>query len=95
MAAAGRAPSKLADFKFHERLGSGSFGDVYKVRRKIDNNLYVMKQINIRDLTPKEQLEAINEVKIMAELESPYCVRYYDSFIDDGRLNIVMEFCDG
>lgn len=66
-----------------------------QVTRKIDHRVYVMKRINIRDLDPKEQLEAINEVHVMAKLESPHCVRYYDSFIDDGRLNIVMEYCDG
>ena len=30
----------------------------------------------------------------MADLDHEYCVRYYDSFIDDGKLNIVMEYCD-
>mmetsp|Transcript_15367 Transcript_15367/g.53383 ORF Transcript_15367/g.53383 Transcript_15367/m.53383 type:complete len:889 (-) Transcript_15367:31-2697(-) len=90
-----RAPSKLADFDVNERLGSGSFGDVFKVTRLKDGNVYVLKQINIRDLDSKEQLEAINEVHVMAKLESPHCVRYFDSFIDDGRLNIVMEYCDG
>jgi len=30
----------------------------------------------------------------MADLDHEYCVRYYDSFIDEGKLNIVMEYCD-
>lgn len=30
----------------------------------------------------------------MADLDSPHTVRYYDSFVDMGKLNIVMEYCD-
>lgn len=68
---------------------------VLQVRRHEDSKVYVMKQINIAELDPKEQLEAINEVHVMAKLENPNCVRYFDSFIDEGRLNIVMEYCEG
>lgn len=31
----------------------------------------------------------------MARMDSPYIVRYYDSFIsNNSRVNIVMEYCD-
>lgn len=31
----------------------------------------------------------------MARMDSPYIVRYYDSFISNqSRVNIVMEYCD-
>lgn len=80
--------SKLQDFEVLSRLGSGSFGTVFKVRRLIDDNLYVMKNVRIVDLSYKEQTEAINEVKILAQLKSPYVVRYYDSFINKDTLHI-------
>lgn len=86
--------SCLADFEFLGRLGAGSFGSVHKVRRKADGLLYVVKQISIGDLTPAEQRDSIKEVHIMASLDHPNVVRYYDSFIDDGMLCIVMEYCD-
>ncbi len=31
----------------------------------------------------------------MAALSHPNVVKYFDSFLDEGKLNIVMEFCDG
>jgi len=38
-------------------------------------------------------MEAKNEVKILAALRSPFVVKYYDSFFDKSKLNIIMEFC--
>lgn len=40
------------------------------------------------------QQEAIKEVHIQASLESPYVVKYYDSFIESKTLHIIMEFCE-
>ena len=39
-------------------------------------------------------LQAINEVKLLASMDSPYVVRYYDSFINKDNLSIIMEFCN-
>jgi len=45
--------STLKDFDTVGKLGQGSFGVVYKVKRKIDNNIYVMKQINISKMNTR------------------------------------------
>jgi NIMA (never in mitosis gene a)-related kinase len=82
------ARSKLGDFDVLSRLGSGSFGTVYKVRRYVDEGLYVIKNVRIVELSFKEQSEAINEVQILAQLKSHYVVRYYDSFIEKDSLHI-------
>ncbi len=43
---------------------------------------------------PKEvALEQLLEIELLAELESPYIVTYYDSFIEDTMINIIMEYC--
>jgi serine/threonine protein kinase len=33
------------------------------------------------------------EIELLAELESPFIVGYLDSFIEDARINIIMEYC--
>jgi serine/threonine protein kinase len=38
--------------------------------------------------------QAINEVKLLASMDSPFVVRYYDSFINKDNLAIIMEFCN-
>lgn len=86
--------SKLEDFDILSKLGSGSFGTVFKVRRLADNDVYVLKSIRIAELSFKEQSDAINEVRILSQLDSPYIVKYFDSFIDSGSLHIIMEFCN-
>jgi NIMA (never in mitosis gene a)-related kinase len=53
----------------------------------------VLKQINISVLSEKEQRECIGEVQLLASVDSPYVVRYYDSFIEEGSLHIIMEYC--
>jgi serine/threonine protein kinase len=43
---------------------------------------------------PREKaLEQLMEVELLASLDSPYIVGYYDSFIEGTMINIIMEFC--
>ena len=68
---------------------------VYKVKRKLDNNIYVLKQINISKMNKTMKADAINEVTILSKLNHTNIVKYYDSFIDKIFLNIIMEYCSG
>jgi NIMA (never in mitosis gene a)-related kinase 1/4/5 len=86
--------SSLKDFEILTKLGQGSFGTVFKVRRKLDKSFYVMKNIDISQMDRRGQQESVNEVKILASLDNPYIVKYFDSFIESKTLHIVMEFCD-
>ena len=86
--------STLKDFEFLGKLGQGSFGIVFKVKRKMDKNIYVLKQINIAQMNPKMGKEALTEVKILGALDNPY-IKFYESFVEANSLNIVMEYCEG
>lgn len=39
--------STLRDFEILAKLGEGAFGQVYKVKRKEDSNVYAMKKVTI------------------------------------------------
>jgi NIMA (never in mitosis gene a)-related kinase 1/4/5 len=87
--------STLADFEMLGRLGRGSFGGVFKCVRKADNLTYAMKQIQLSDLDESGQRDAVRECHTMASIDSPFVIRYYDSFLtEDGTLCIVMEYAD-
>lgn len=36
----------------------------------------------------------IREVSILASIDSPYIVRYMDSFIEEGKLYLITEYCE-
>jgi len=88
--------SCCSDFDTLARLGQGSFGTVFMVRRIKDDDgqLYVIKKVRIKELNKKERDEAINEVTLLARINSVYIVHYYDSFIEEDNLHIVMEYCN-
>lgn len=73
------------DFVFSTRLGKGSFGEVFKVQRKQDKQHYVIKQIDVKSMRAAAKAEALQEVHVLASFDSPYIVRYYDSFLDNDR----------
>eukprot|EP01035_Chromulina_nebulosa_P019016 gene19016-24836_t len=78
-----------------ERIGKGSFGSVYKIKRKTDSKLLVWKEIDFGKMNEKEKSQLVSEVNIIRDLKSPYIVKYYDRIIDKSttRLYIIMEYC--
>ena len=94
-------PKQIHGYKIIDELGTGSYGIVYKVIKKSktstdnDNNIYVIKQIPLYGLTPSEIKEVKTEANILSEIKSIYVVKFFDSFVEDNNLNIVMEYCDG
>lgn len=78
------------------KLGDGSFGQVYKVLRKDNQKHYAMKKIKMLKLSNKEKEAALNEIRILASVSSPFVINYKDAFYNDAssELCIVMEFAD-
>ena len=87
----------LNNYEIIKLLGKGSFGRVSLVRKKIDKNIYALKQVNLIN-SPKNEIEAaLNEIRLLASLNHQNIIGYKDSFYDNPSktLNIVMEFADG
>ena len=84
----------IREYKIEKQLGKGSYGIVYKVTKKNDKNSYVIKQIPLLGLSEKQIDEVKLEAKILSSIKSKYVVKYYDSFQEKNKLNIVMEYCD-
>ncbi|KAJ1614467.1 hypothetical protein OIY81_463 [Cryptosporidium canis] len=78
-----------------KEVGSGSYGKAILVKDIYKGRDYVMKVINISKLSTNERKDAINEVKLLSSIRHPYIVCFRESFVDDGFLNIVMEYADG
>ncbi|XP_075930893.1 serine/threonine-protein kinase Nek1-like isoform X2 [Petromyzon marinus] len=77
------------------QIGEGSFGKAMLVKSKADGHLYVIKEINISRMSPKERDEARKEVCVLANMRHPNIVSYKESFEERGNLYIVMDYCEG
>uniref|UniRef100_A0A915IFI9 Protein kinase domain-containing protein n=1 Tax=Romanomermis culicivorax TaxID=13658 RepID=A0A915IFI9_ROMCU len=75
-------------------VGKGAFGSAVLYRRKDDDSLVIIKEINMHDLNAKNRQMALNEVTVLSKLEHPNIVSYYDSFEEDGLLMIEMEYAE-
>lgn len=63
-------------------MGSGSFGRVLKVVKKEKNTQrdFAIKQIKMNELSSKEKDNALNEIRLLASIDSPYIIKYKSAF---------------
>lgn len=59
---------------------------MYKVQRHVDGQIYALKKVKMNNLSEKEQENALNEVRILASVKSPYIVGYKHAFIESNSL---------
>ncbi|SBT75527.1 serine/threonine-protein kinase NEK4, putative [Plasmodium ovale] len=56
-------------------------------------NNYVMKIINISQMSQKEKRQCLKEVELLSKLNHPFIVKYIESYIEGDTLRIVMKHC--
>jgi len=78
-----------------DRVGRGSYGEVFKVRRHIDGSELVLKEVSMVGIGEQEEREILNETSCMMQLSHPHIIAYVGSFLERGSLHIVMEFASG
>jgi NIMA (never in mitosis gene a)-related kinase len=60
-----------------------------------DGKQLVMKIIDMSRMDSKHRKEAANEVKVLSSLKHPYIINYRESFTENHKLAIVMDYADG
>ena len=76
-------------------LGQGTFGKVFETFNKHNSDHKVaIKVLNIKKL--QDQIETImQEVDILTKLDHPNIVKYYETYIDEKYIYLVMELIGG
>ncbi|KAJ7179168.1 Ste20-like serine/threonine kinase [Mycena filopes] len=77
-----------------EKLGTGSFGTVYKAMHNDTKQIVAIKQIDLED-SDDDISEIQQEIASLAQCDSEYVTRYYGSFVVAYKLWIVMEYLAG
>nr|CAI5827878.1 unnamed protein product [Callosobruchus analis] len=70
------------EFEFLQHLGKGAYGDVIKVRNKLDGGYYAIKRIQLNPKNKTLNKKIVREVKLLSRLNHENVVRYYNSWIE-------------
>ena len=89
--------SKIADYEIINLIGIGAFSKVYKVKRKIDKQIFALKKIELKSISYKAKLNSFNEIKFLTLLnkhKNNSIISYIDSFYDNNYLYLITEFAE-
>ncbi|XP_050042217.1 serine/threonine-protein kinase Nek8 [Dermacentor andersoni] len=78
-----------------EVVGRGAFGVVTLYSEKSTGRKVVIKHIPVQQMSKEEKEGSLNEAKVLAMLHHPNIIAYYDSFLEEKSLAIVMEYAPG
>lgn len=86
-----RDPSE--EYELLQRVGSGTYGDVYKAIHRHTREMAAVKLVKIEK---GDDFSLIHqEIVMMRECRHPNIIAYYSSYLKQNSLWIVMEYCGG
>lgn len=75
------------EFEVLKWLGKGAFGDVLKVKNKLDGGVYAIKSIELNPKNKQLNKKITREVKLLSRLNNENVVRDYNSWIESAKFD--------
>lgn len=75
------------EFEILKWLGKGAYGDVLKVKNKLDGGIYAIKRIELNPKRKQLNKKITREVKLLSRMNHENVVRYYNSWIESATLD--------
>ncbi|XP_064832678.1 serine/threonine-protein kinase Nek5-like [Oncorhynchus masou masou] len=89
----------MNQYEVVHQIGEGAFGKAFlaldRDRHWGGESQCVVKEINLRKMSPMEKEASKKEVMLLAKMKHPNIVTFFKSFQESTNLYIVMEYCDG
>jgi len=82
-------------YKVLDMIGEGSFGRVYRGRRRFSGHTVALKFISKNNRSKKEIESLKRELSIMEDLKHPNIICMFDSFETEDEVVVVMEQAEG
>ncbi|EGD77494.1 AGC/GRK/BARK protein kinase [Salpingoeca rosetta] len=86
----------VEDFDVHRILGRGGFGEVFPCRKRDTGAVFAMKKLYKKRLKSKNQeLAAVHERNVLAEMNSKFVTNLKYAFHDDTTLYLILDLMEG
>lgn len=82
------------NYAIDDCIGRGNFGDVYRAIDRTTSKVVAIKVVNLEQ-TDDEIEVLVQEITFLSQMRSPYITHYYQTFVSDVSMWIVMEYCGG
>lgn len=87
------------DYDIHERIGRGSFADVFRATHKVTGAVVAVKRIRklqmLFGLFRKNKIDMSAEVDVMRKMDHPNIIKLFDVYENRKEVALVMEYAAG
>ncbi len=79
------------DYLIIEKLGEGTYGEVFLAKHKTTNQMKAIKKI--QKSNGLDEKEVKQEIEILKQLNHPYILKLYEYYIEEDYIYLIEEYC--